>query len=498
MRATLIAAGLCWPCLSLASGASPPERKPLSEAFDAWGELRLRLEQLDDFAVDDAGTPHGQEKFWTSRVRAGALFLPHETVRLTLEFEALSGIASGDTTDLGTSAGNDVFRRRRDTEFGTAGFRLRQASLGWDTPIGRLIVGQQAFLWGTGMLAHDGTTASDFGDAQQGNLVYRAAFVTQPQADFRLFVGADLVASDDNASYSDGDRAVGGVVGLRWEPRPELAAGLLTGWRAQEDRADALRPDAKRSRVDVLTGDLYLRWRALPAWTFEAEGAVIAGTTTRPYLEETRGEAADVRSFGALLRARYDDDALRLTAKLDLGLASGDDDPRDADVHAFTFNSDFGAGLVLFEHVLPLVTARSIDRVNDPELLNRAPSGLRFTVNQGAVTNAVFVHPRVLWRPIEPVDLRLGWMPAWAPADVSDVYASARNGGFNTTAGGRSPGGHFYGHEVEAAARGRLALSGPLALHAGVEAGVFFPGSAFDGLGLDTITLVRGLAEVTW
>lgn len=469
-----------------------------AESFDTWGELRARHQHLSNFDVDALGTQHGQEAALLTRLRAGAFYQPIEALRLTVEAEALSGVAAGDLTDLGLAVGDDTHRRRRDVTFGTTEARLRQAWLRYDTPVGRLMLGQQSFLWGTGMLAHDGATAPDFGDAQQGNLVYRAAFATQPDTTTRVFVAGDLVASDDNADYTLGDRAYGAAVGLRWDPSPRLGAGLLTSWRAQTDREDPRRPGDARSRVDVLTGDLYLKWQASSDLTLESETAITAGTTTRPYLEETRGERSDVRALGALLRAAHERADWRLTTKLDVGFASGDNDPRDADAHAFSFNSDFGAGLVLFDHVLPLMTARAADRVVDPTLLDRAPAGLRFTVNQGAVTNAVFVHPRVVWRPRDFLDLRAGWMPAWAPADVADVYASARAGGFNTTPGGRSGGGRFYGQELEAAARARVGLVGSLVAQAGVEAGVFLPGSVFDGVDLGTVSVVRGMAEVTW
>jgi hypothetical protein len=199
-----------------------------AERFDTWGELRARHEHLSRFEVDDLGTPHTQSQFVTTRVRAGGFVSPLEPLRLTFEAEALSGIAGGDLNDLGIAVGEDTFRRRRDRAFGTAEVRLRQAWLRYDTPVGRLMVGQQSFLWGTGMLAHDGTTPPDFGDAQQGNLVYRVAFATQPNPTTRVFVAGDAVASDDNADYGLGDRAYGGAVGLRWDPTTRFGAGLLT------------------------------------------------------------------------------------------------------------------------------------------------------------------------------------------------------------------------------------------------------------------------------
>ncbi len=479
------------------AGADPPPRVPLAETWDVFGELRGRAERLSPFVLDDTGLKNPQTAWLATRLRAGGAWSPWSPLRLVLEGEALSGTAAGDLTALGTAASDDAFLSRRDERFGQTELRARQAYLRVDTPIGRFTVGQQAFLWGTGMLAHDGVAPSDFGEAWGGNLVERVAFATQPAPGFTVFMAGDVVFADDNARLMDGDEAYGGALGVRHEVAGRGAMGLLVALREQTDRADPRRPDGRRPTLSVMTGDVWAKW-SLGAVTLEGEGAVISGRTTRPYTEETARSGAGVRSFGALLRARHDQTPWRLTTKLEAGFAGGDDDPRDAMVHTFSFNRDYNVGLVLFEHYLPLVTARAADRATDPALLAVAPSGLRYTVNQGAVSNAAYLFPRALWRPVESVDLRLGYLVAWAPADLVDVYQSGIAGGHNTSPGGHAPGGRLLGQEVDFGARWTYPVFATLELRLGGEAGIFLPGSAFAGLGDSPVTTLRGAVEVAW
>jgi len=476
----------------------PPPRTPWGERWDAFGELRLRLESLPALPLDDLGTENEQQQMAQTRLRLGGAAEPIDGIRLVTELEAFSGLAAGDTTEVGTRAADDAFLRRRDGRFGVATLRPRQGFLRLDTPVGRVTAGLQSFLWGTGMLAHDGVTASDFGDAWQGNLVVRLGFGTEPAPGVRVFLGADRVYADDTARWADDDEAWGGVLGVRHEPGGGRILGLLVALRHQTDRPDPLRPDGARTWVSVMTGDVYTRLPLGAGFQLEAEGAVISGRSTRPYLEETRGEPSGVRAFGAVLRGRHDAVSLGLTSKFELGFAGGDNDPRDATHHAFAFNTDYNVGLLLFEHYLPLVSARSADRVVDPALLAVPPSGLRYTVNQGAVANALYAFPRAIWKPQPWLDLRLGYLLAFSAADFVDVYQTALAGGHDTTPGGGTPGSRFLGHEFDGAARFELGLAGPAVVRLGVEAGLLLPGSAFDGIGRAPAALARGLAEVTF
>ena len=72
---------------------------------------------------------------------------------------------------------------------------------------------------------------------------------------------------------------------------------------------------------------------------------------------------------------------------------------RDATSRTFSMHSDHEVGLLLFEQVIPLLTARAADRGVDPALLARPTPGARNLVNQGQVSNAVYVFPTVRYRP---------------------------------------------------------------------------------------------------
>jgi hypothetical protein len=208
---------------------------------------------------------------------------------------------------------------------------------------------------------------------------------------------------------------------------------------------------------------------------------------------------SDVLQLGGLARVRVDLDALRLTTALEAGYASGDNDPRDGVARTFSMHSDHNVGLVLFDQVLPMMTARAADRLASPSLLGTPPPSLRFLINPGAVQNAAYLHPVVKWRPADVVELRLGYLYAVAAADVTDAYQSALSGGYSTTPGGRVQGGRAYGHEVDARVAVRLPLLAATSLLVGAEGGVLIPGSAFDGVtGLGTPWLARGLASFRW
>ncbi len=461
-----------------------------ADGWDVWGDARLRAVGATDFPVDDRGAPADQTSWYASRVLAGLRYSPLAVLELHVELEGLSGRFAGDLPAHGARV-EDAFRHPRDQRFGVTTFRPRQAYLQLATPAGVFRLGQQAFLWGTGMLAHDGRTAPDFGDAWQGNLVERALYLGRPVRKLYVFVGADLVFADDNAELLEGDTAWAGVAGVRWDDRA-LELGLLESVRFQTDRDDPLRPDGERTTLRVAVTDVYARV-ALP-WEFELEGeaALVAGRTTRPYFEDAL-DGADVLAFGGVARLAWERGGLY--AKLEYGHASGDNDPRDDTARPFSFNTDYGVGLLLFDHVLPLVTARAADRINDPELLDVAPSGLRFTVNQGAVGNAEYLYPFVRWEG-SGVDLRLGYLYARSAGDLVDVYRSGLNGGFNTTPGGATPGSRELGQEILAAASYTFDLG--VALRLGAEAAVFLPGDALAGAVEDPLWLGRGKVDLSW
>jgi hypothetical protein len=499
-----------------AHGADKPVRERRDPSWDAWGELRGRVNGMSDPALDPQGTTSGRTVFLQSRLLAGADWRPTENITVEMELEALNGHLAGETTAVGTGYADDVFRVRRADSRDLRRILPRKLGVSVLFPkAGQLRVGAQMFSWGTGMLANDGAGDPDFGDANTGSTVARVGFFTQPWKNsarandpakgLTIFAAGDVVLRDDNADLFLGDLAVAGILGLRFA-HPWVDAGVFGVARWQRDRDDVYNPRPDRTTVTAFPVDLYAKVLLLPPGhahrlVLEGEGVLIHGVTDRPYLDETVEGGGRIQSVGGLGRLRYDNDQLRITAKLEAGFASGDNDPRDAVTRQFSFHSDYNVGMLLFEEILPLVTARSVDRAADPNLVGVPSSGARYTVNQGTVTNAVYLNPVLRYRPLPLLDLRLGYVAAWSAGDFVDAFETGANGGYNTTPGGVRGGEHFLGHELDLGVRYTFQLPGRTAIEIGLEGSAFLPGAAFDGVGgdrLGTQGLGRGRLAFQW
>jgi hypothetical protein len=459
-------------------GAAPPP----PAATTRWGESRLRGLVATRF-VDDPGDA-GPRAWIQSRVTAGFRDQLAPDLQLTVELEALNGYVAGDATALGTSVDDHPFPVARDGRGDLVRVLPRQAYVAWTTRVGRVTAGAQSFGWGTGMLANDGAGDEPFGDAWTGNVVARLAFATRPMPALAVFAAGDYVLRDDNANVYDGDRAVAAVIGARATAGP-YAAGVLASVRHQRDRDEPYRPGAAALTTAYVVdawGRLGLDPAAGQHVALEAEGALVLGHSTRPWSDATVPGGADLRQLGGVARVRWDHDAARLTATLEGGYASGDDDPLDATARTFTMHTDHNVGLVLFDQALPLVSARGVDRASDPMLVGAPTPGLRFAINPGAVQNAIYGAAVAKLRPAPPLDLRLGYVYAVPAADLVDPYETALHGGFATSAGGRMRWRGAYGHELDARAAYDVHLPRALVLRTGLEGGVLVPGAAFDGV----------------
>lgn len=495
-------------------GADAVARTPRATTWDASGQLDLGAQTQPQFAVDASGTPHPQGPTADVRLIAAVRAQPNATLKLDLELETHTALLAGSPLTLGQAYTARPFPEDRASAGDLARVLPRKAAVTWTTGVGQWSLGFQTFTWGTGVLANDGagTQQADgpqFGASRLGNIVLRAGWAARPFATasspfwrtLAVFVAADAIVRDDNASWLDGDSAFAGVLGFRAQDDHHVLGLLLSG-RSQRDRADPYRPgDASETRVVVVDahGRTSQSIGTNQRLTAEGEVALILGSTTRPFNDATFRDGARVQQLGALARLRWDHDVHHLSAHLEAGYASGDNDPRDASARQFSMHTDHNVGLLLFERVLPAVSARSVDRLADGQLVASTPPSARFAINPGAVQNAVYLHPVVRWRPVSQLDLRLGWLLAAAAADVTDPYQSAVHGGFATTPGGAVRGGGIYGQEVDARVSWTQPLPGAIALRVGAEGGVFVPGSVFAGMpGLGTPWLARGFLGLGW
>jgi len=477
------------------------------DAHHPWqgnAHLDVRHTMTGAYPVDDIGSRESEDQWLNARLRLRTTFAASENIDLAAEGEvrALRLLSTG--SNVGRTVGDDTFDVRRDGDAPRLQVIPRELSLKVLTPIGLFKCGHQAAHWGSGFLVNDGARQRLFGDGWDGNLVERCLVAGKIGQRFTFFAGGDYVYHDNNANYLEGDRAYGWTVGLRFtfdedQAQPDKLFGLLFAQRFQTDRLDPRHPENRKTEADVNTIDMHFKWSFAAGkdaqFNWETEGAMIFGETDRPYLEETYENGASVLTFGAMSRLAYQNPSTEIA--LELGYASGDNDPQDDTIRQFTFNRAHTVGLLLFAHILPVTSARSADRTMDPGLLAVAPSGTRFTVNQGAVRNAAYLYPNIDWQFMTAWSLRGAYLYAVGAADVVDTFQSAVSGQYNTTIGGEQPGGRRYGQEFNVALVYHPKWQ-RLQGHITAEGGLFLPGDAFAGVLTESVSIGRINLGLDW
>lgn len=381
------------------------------------------------------------------------------------------------------------------------------------TPIGLIRVGQQGSHWGTGIVANDGNHPRLFGDYQDGSIAERVLFATRPfgkDSPLAVLVAGDLVYRDVQADLTEGDHAFQGLIGALYGGH-ENEVGAQVALRRQRHDDNAVGEFSPYTEeLDVAVFDLFGKFATKSpdgsGYLFgEAEAAYITGSTNYVRTPElgARGEDEKIRSWGGMAKVgivREASDGARrwgdFVAAVEWGYASGDADPNDGEQHRFNFEPNHKVGLVLFDHVLAWSTARATDNAGDPTLVMRPNPGLQFFPSNGGVFGATYFYPTFVVRPKHWLDLKAAMLVAQTTADLVDPYRFGVFGSVDNLQGG-DPKRHDLGIELDGGVEVRVALAHKMTLQLGVEAGVLFPGHAFDdayGNGLPTQAL--GVGEV--
>lgn len=509
-RAPFLVLALLVASPATAQEAAVAAQAPAADAggygFTLHGGWQWRYGHVAAFPLDETGYEDGLDDSLTQRLRIRPVMTFPHRVRLVSAFDVLAGQVWGDELPDATptgrpTGGQTLLWPARNDALARATFR--EAYVEWTSPAGMLVVGQVASRWGLGMVASDGEDRDGaFTDARFGDLTDRVMFVTRPFSSLgnefarwlHLGLAGDFVFRDDNADALDGDVAFQGVAALFWQRDPTLV-GLYAAYRNQ--RYD----DGDRLSATVL--DAYLRHSFQLAEGLslkaEAEGAFLFGSTDAVALARAP-DGMDIRSFGVVARAELDARRIRLRPGLELGVASGDDDASDATMTAFKFDPDHQVGMILFQDVLARMTTSAAGRVSDPALVRRPPEGYDLSTSNGAVTNALYVYPRIRYFPIPDLELRLAFLWARALSPVADPYNTAMSGGYPRSHRGGAA-SRDLGWEVDAGASWRLPIGDLLALTIGVQGGMFRAGAAFAdaaGEGLPAVWKVRALADLSW
>ena len=469
---------------------------------------RARFVMQGAFPLNDDGTRYDRTWWTENRLRLSPE-LTWGAVTVHVEVDALSGVLGARGAGIAAVSPDQPFDYAQERRW----IDPRQAWLRWQSPAGVLMVGQMGSRWGLGLLANDGSDRSDpmeedlFSDPRHGDLVDRLMFVTAPAAVFTdaewarhllLGVGGDVVFRDDQADLVEGDLALQAVASLLWRD-DDLTGGVYVAVRRQDDDAG--------TGLGVTAIDGFVRWApkregwaVLPYAALEA--ALLVGKSSRSYSEWT-GKDLDVTSLGLLGRAGVLAPELGLAGRVDVGYASGDRNAADGTHRAFAMDLDAHQGMILFEEVLAWSTGAGANRAADPARLNVPRKGLAELPTEGAIENACFLAPTVLYRPWFGLDAALGALLAFSPAGAYDPLASARNGGYPANAfGGAADPWDYLGTELDARLGYRHAwLNDTLTVGAGVQGAIFLPGSAFDGATVDgpgTLTKLRTYVDIAW
>jgi hypothetical protein len=477
---------------SPAQGATVTFGATEDEGVDGKISAQLRATNTDVswFPVDNLGNYVGPRPFETRlRVAPEVHFMGFGALA---EFDAATGAVAGNPPA--------TLLADRVPVQGFQPLLLRQLYLEYKWKAGVFRVGQQTSNWGLGLIANSGAKdaeAGDFGQARYGSLVYRALLAGRPFFSLggnwraiEAIAAADLVYSDDNAEFNNGDRAFQGVLALRFKVDDDRYFGFYGVYRSQ--RAYAV-TDGGRA-TDVFVIDFAGKWQLMKmedrmlSLGFEAAG--IVGNTTQARSVTAQGPSA-VRQLGAVAKAAYRYKGFQVS--LDWGYASGDQNPQDDLQQGFRFDRDYKVGLILFDQVLGYQSARSGLRASDAMLFGVAPEGVKLLPTGGAVYNAWYLFPRLKFGPTDWLDLYGGPLFAFSTAQLTDPFNTSVMGGAPYNYLGARP-GPYLGTELDLGVQARWRPHRLLLIIATLEGGVFLPGDAFlqpDGTVMGPVGLGR-------
>lgn len=347
--------------------------------------------------------------------------------------------------------------------------------------------------WGLGILANGGTgggldadppraDANPFGYGRFADRVLRlqvAWFPITPakgaeragDPPLTIAVAVDGVVDDDSARWLDGDRAFNFIAAVagRYEG---FAGGLYAVHRTQRH--------AEGGTTEVTVFDVQARQQLdkgnTRAWV-AAEIAMMLGSTTWAR-SAILDKPFDIFATGGLLRVGIEYTPL-FQAVVEGGVASGDDNPFDADLGGFSFDREHRVGLLMFREYLRKTTAVTAYNLADPTYREEPPRGFDRSASGGALQGVMYINPRVALFPFDGFTVLLGYLHAISEGPYTDPYQSG-------LAGGTSVGPHGavarseLGHELDLGLDYRFAAGSLLDLALRLEGAWFLPGAVFD------------------
>jgi len=466
------------------------------------GEYRFDFHRVSGFTIDEDGTQGGIEKWGEHRLRLSPE-LSFRPFYVRVELDVLGGQILGDHENF-YPEGFRLDRRNENSGLGFDGFLLREAYVQYASPWVALRIGQMASEYGLGLLANAGREDDNrFGVRRYGDIVDRAMVLFTPfqgiwgpehsLAPLTFMASGDMVYRDENADFMAGDNAYMANAGLMYR-HDKYENNIIFTYRDQEDEdGDTLEVYAlnlngrNRFVLDTMLGE---EGKQVPNLSFklEYEAAWLFGKTDR--LQQLGAEdGLNINAFAAVGRLGFEMAKVGLEAEVEVGYASGDKDAHDDESHSFSFDPDYNVGMIFFDEMLPLITARSAEISADPSHLQVPPKGLDLIASQGRVTNTLYYFPQirytlapgVVW--MEKFKAMFGALLLSTASPLAHSYYTFRNGGVATNYFGRETDSSFLGTELLLSIQGDFWVwPEHVGLSVRAQGGAFLPGDALADL----------------
>jgi hypothetical protein len=365
------------------------------------GYYRARLRAFDTLSLDrENANSEGFALYAQHRLWIRPSFLVSDAVALRADIRGLDGVAWGVEPGP-TDALFGAYDLQPPTSETDAQAPLLDVSLwrAWAevfTDYGQITFGRVPLHWGSGIWLNDGVSV-DREFADYGDTTDRAMWELLVQEQFYIRAAIDVPA-ERFVGFEDDTTGYDLAVSYRVE---DLTAGVdlhldHTGIR-----------EANVGALNVFTADAAAA-ATLGKLAVEAE---FVGQFGGGDLEEGLNDAS-ITAFGAVLHADLELDAWKVA--VDAGIATGDGQ-QDLSIRTFAFDRDYSIGMFLFEQPMPTLaqSAAAANETNggrdftEVETLER-----ELGFSSDAVSNAIFVKPRLYRRIVEGLWAEASWVGA--------------------------------------------------------------------------------------
>lgn len=470
-----------------------PEADAVKVRLDGEYEVRQTLlTPLPLPSVDGSAPSLGQTSRLFHWLRLRGLTLFGERAELRAEADVPRGLIYGQKPEAIPDSGTD-FDRLQPVRIHPRMLRLTLRGA-----VGEVTLGHTTVQRGLGVVDADGDQPRFFGTPDRPATYERLQLQSgSPASSLRVGAAADVLFDDGRLSLTEGDRLLRVGLDASFAPSQRARLAVLAryeGLLKRDERGGAQTflldvSGALRVAIPGRSGELFV----------EYEGAYRLGYVDEPTAlgsgrEQSLASLAFAARAGvALERVRDFRRFARLVAALEWGMASGDADPTDDELHRFVMNPNHGVGLLLFSEIMRFKTSRAQALLGTR---NAAAAAARVEglATRGGVAGASYLNPTLLLRPHPDLAFKLGAVVATTTTSFVDPAQLATRAERRNFDGG-SPLGRALGTELDCGAELTLPLDAPMLLRLSVEGALAFPGSAFDdeqghGLGTQALTSV--------